>query len=107
MTLTNDVAELSDVIILTLADVMLDTNGRDYSYKDHAGLEFCCHFKHRVAILTVNSDRQLWSHYSTGSKTDFSNGPDQTGEQKKCFYPIGVSAIWDQHSCLLSPSRDG
>ena len=33
------------------------------------------HFTHRVAVLTANSDRQCWSHFSTavyGSKTDFS-----------------------------------
>ena len=33
MTLTNDVAELSGVVMLTSADVTLDTDRRDRSYK--------------------------------------------------------------------------
>ena len=32
MMLTNDVAELSDVVILTSVDVTLDTNRRDCSF---------------------------------------------------------------------------
>ena len=34
MTLTNDVAELSGVVNLTSADVTLDMDGRDWSFKD-------------------------------------------------------------------------
>ena len=33
MSLTNDVAEFSGVVRLTLADVTLDTDGRDCSFK--------------------------------------------------------------------------
>ena len=33
MTLTNDIAELSGVVNLTSADVTLDTDGRDCSFK--------------------------------------------------------------------------
>ena len=33
MTLTNDVAELSGVVMLTSADVTLDTDGRNCSFK--------------------------------------------------------------------------
>ena len=33
MTLTNDVVEMSGVVIKTSADVTLDTNGRDRSFK--------------------------------------------------------------------------
>ena len=33
VTLTNDVAELGGVVILTSADVTLDTDGRDCSFK--------------------------------------------------------------------------
>ena len=33
VTLTNDIPELSGVVILTSADVTLDTHGRDCSFK--------------------------------------------------------------------------
>ena len=32
--LTNDIAELSGVVILTSADIMLDTDGRDCSFNE-------------------------------------------------------------------------
>ena len=43
MTLTNDVAEPSPVVNLTSADVTLDTDGRDRSFKPKL-FSFCCCF---------------------------------------------------------------
>ena len=70
MTLTNDVAELSGVVNLTLADVTLETDGRDCSFNTKKGRDVVFIY---IIIYTIseNPTCQLLIEVALACETNF------------------------------------